>query len=298
MLTLDFEERGQEMSGFPRTDVGGVSVSRLIIGSNWFLGYSHCTRAKTAFLQNNVTDRKKIADIIEVFLRAGVDSIMCPHLPTVLPEAIKEAEDRSGIKAVVISTPGFSVTPRTPFDGFDLDEAERVLDKEVEKGVSVCMPHVSVTDMMVDRCAREIRQMGSLCRMIRERGMVPGLSTHMPETIVYADESGLDVETYISIFNSMGFLMPMEVDWTARVIHNAKKPVMTIKPMAAGQLRPLQALTFVWNAIRDRDMIAVGTICPEEAAELIELSLSILERRPFSGDLQKTRSKASILSKA
>ena len=111
--------------------------------------------------------------------------------------------------------------------------------------------------------------------MIRERGMIPGLSTHMPETIVYADETGLDVETYISIYNSMGFLMQVEVDWVAHIIRNAHKPVLTIKPMAAGQLRPFQALTFVWNTIRPQDMVAVGTMSPKEAAEVIEISYRV-----------------------
>ncbi len=130
--------------------------------------------------------------------------------------------------------------------------------------------------------------------MIRERGMTPGL-THIPESVVYADESGLDVETYIQIFNSMGFLMQVEVDWVAHIIRHAKKPVITIKPMAAGQLRPFQALTFSWNAIRDCDMVTVGTIAPEEAQELVDLSLDILSRRPVELELQKTRSKSTIL---
>jgi len=140
--------------------------------------------------------------------------------------------------------------------------------------------------------------MDAVCRLIRERGMVPGLSTHVPETVVYADETGLDVETYIQIFNSMGFLMQLEVDWVARIIHNAKKPVITIKPMAAGQLRPYQALTFSWNAIRDCDMVTVGTMAPEEAQELVDLSLAILERRPALPELQKTRSKATVLARS
>ena len=57
----------------------------------------------------------------------------------------------------------------------------------------------------------------------RERGMIPGLSTHMPESIIYADESGLDVDTYISIYNAMGFLMQVEVDWIAQVIRNGEE---------------------------------------------------------------------------
>ena len=69
---------------------------------------------------------------------------------------------------------------------------------------------------------------------------------------------------------------------------------MTIKPMAAGQVRPFQAMTFVWNAIRAQDMVTVGTMSPDEARELIDLSLSVLERRPVDVPLQETRSKASV----
>jgi hypothetical protein len=283
------------MSTFPRTKVGDLSVSRMIIGTNWFLGYTHCTAAKSKSSERMVTNTKAIADIIEVFLKAGVDTIMCPHTKTCMFEAIKEAEQRVGSKAIIISTPSFTTTARTPFDGFDVPEAERILDDLVAKGVSICMPHTSTTDVMVDKCTREIRKMDTLCRLIRERGMIPGLSTHIPETVVYADETGLDVETYIQPFNTMGYLMQLEVDWVGRIIQNAKKPVMTIKTMAAGQLRPYQALTFTWNAIRDCDMVTVGTMAPEEAQELVDLSLDILARRPMLSELQKTRSKATVV---
>ena len=63
--------------------------------------------------------------------------------------------------------------------------------------------------------------------MIREAGMVPGLSAHMPEVIQYADKNEYDVETYIQIYNCMGFLMQVEIESVIKVIHNAKKPVIT-----------------------------------------------------------------------
>lgn len=241
------------MDTFPRTTVGGISVSRMIIGTNWFLGYCHSTRGKSRFMERIVTNRDAVADIIAAFLEYGVDTIMCPHTQTCIPEAIEEAQQRSGKEVIVISTPSFTTTPETPDQGFDLDEVARTLDGEVEKGVAFCLPHTSTTDVMLDRCRREIRQFDVLCRMIRERGMIPGLSTHAPESVIYADETGLDVDTYIQPFNAMGFLMHVEVDWVARVIRKAQKPVMTIKSMAAGQIRPFQALTFSWNAIREPD---------------------------------------------
>ncbi len=282
------------MDKFPRTTVGGVSLSRMIIGTNWFLGWSHTTRAKDDFIKENIADRKKIADILEVYFRAGVDTIMGQIQHPPLADAIAEAEDRTGTGAIIISTPGFPVQPDTPEKGFDVAAVEAILIKEARLGAAFCMPHQSTTDAMVDRPTRTIRKMEQLCALIRQHGMIPGLSTHMPESIVYADETGLDVETYISIYNAMGFLMQVEVDWVHRIIHGSQKPVMTIKPFAAGQIRPLQGLTFVWNSIRQQDMVTVGTMTPKEAAEVVELSLSILEQRQSGVQLQETRSKASV----
>ena len=281
------------MSGFPRTTVGGVSVSRMIIGTNWFLGFSHTTAAKDAFIKAHM-DRKRIADVIETFVKSGVDTIMGLMARPLMAEAVREAEDRTGKRIIVVSTPGIPTTRETPARGFDPGEAAKVLDEEARLGVTFCFPHQGTTDALVDRCTREIRHLPALSRMIRERGMIPGLSTHMPESIIYADETGVDVETYIAIYNSMGFLMQVEVDWIAHVIRKAKKPVMTIKPLAAGRLLPPTGLAFVWNTIRDCDMVTLGCMTPYEAEEGIELSRALLERRNAEVQLQTTRSKQSL----
>ena len=119
--------------------------------------------------------------------------------------------------------------------------------------------------------------------------------THMPEAVVYADKMNADIETYIQIYNAGGFLMQVEADWVMRVIHEAKKPVMTIKPLAAGRLLPVVGLAFVWNTIRDQDMVTIGTTTPDEAREVIEISLDLLNRRIPSNELQETRSKKSLV---
>ena len=284
-----FMQGGNTMSDFPRTEFGGLSVPRLIIGTNWFLGFSHTTRAKDAQI-NRWMDRKRIAGILEVFLKAGVNAILGVRPEEKLQQAISDAEDRTGRKMITIGTPGLSVagTPEAE------EENKRLLDEHVAIGTSVLMPHQQTTDALVDKATRTIRRMDEISEMIRERGMIPGLSTHMPEAIIYADETGLDVDSYIQLYNAAGFLMHVEVEWIHRVIQNAKKPVITIKPLAAGRLTPFVGLTFVWNTIRDKDMVSLGTMTPEEAAEGIELSLSILERRKSQVELQRTRSKASI----
>lgn len=79
-----------------------------------------------------------------------------------------------------------------------------------------------------------------------------------------------------------------------RIIKEANKPVMTIKPLAAGRLLPPVGLAFAWNTIRDQDMVTVGCTTADEAKEVIDLSLDFLSRRLPKNDLQSTRSKRSL----
>ncbi len=278
------------MNDFPRTLVGGVSLSRLIIGTNWFLGYSHTSLAKDNFIKNYQT-RANIADIITVFLQCGVDVVMGMPVP-LLSDAIHDAEQRVGRKVTLVVTPHFNTLPGGPPES----EPARVFDSCKALGATFCMPHQCITDGLIDRMHKKIRDIDKYTRMIREREMIPGLSTHMPETVTIADATNADVETYIQLYNAAGFLMQVEADWVMRIIRDAKKPVMTIKPLAAGRLLPPVGLAFAWNTIRDQDMVTIGTTTPDEAKEVIELSLDFLNRRLPANELQTTRSKQSLMT--
>jgi len=268
--------------------VGGVSLPRLIIGSNWFLGYSHTSLAKDHFIKQLQT-RDKIADILVAFQERDIDAVMGP--PSELLEyAIQIAEQRTGKPMIRILTPIFNVNP----GGAPESEPENMFDQCKKLGATFCMPHQCVTDALLDRMAGKIRDIDRYSGMIRERGMIPGLSTHMPETPIYADRTGADVETYIQLYNAAGFLMQVEADWVMRIIREAKKPVMTIKPLAAGRLLPVVGLAFVWSTIRPQDMVTIGTTTPDEAREVIDISLDLLQGQVPEFELQKTRSKRSL----
>ncbi len=277
------------MNAFPRTTIEDLSVSRLMIGTNWFLGYSHTSQAKDRDIVETMTV-KRLADILETFMNAGVDTLYGIRPNETLVQGVKKAEQRTGRKCITVAI------PTLPLDQSPqgLGEVERELDAYAELGTAVCMPHQATTDGFVNRRTRSIDGIEVYLRMIRQRGMIPGLSTHMPETPGYADATGLDVATYIQIYNAAGFLMQVEIDWVQRIIWQAKQPVITIKPLAAGKLPPLVGLAFVWSTIRDGDMVCIGTHSRYEAAEAVDLSLSILEHRLPTTDLHKTRSKASL----
>jgi hypothetical protein len=268
--------------------VGGISLPRMIIGSNWFLGFSHTSVAQDNFIRHLQT-RERVAEILAVFLEHGVDAILSGPSHA-LAEAIQDAQDRTGREMTWIVTPIFNILPGGPPER----EPEVMFDECAALGGKICMPHQAVTDALVDRMHKKIRDIDKYTKMMRERGMIPGLSTHMPETIVYADAGGNDIETYIQLYNAAGFLMQVEVDWVMRIISQAKKPVIAIKPLAAGRLPPVVGLTYVWNTIREQDMVSVGTTTVDEAREVINISLDVLASKVPTYQLQRTRSKHSL----
>lgn len=276
------------MAEFPQTTVGGVCLSRLIVGTNWFLGYSHTSLAKDKFIKSYQT-RERVADILTVFLEAGVNAIMGMPVP-LLSEAIADAQDRTGREMKMILTPHFDITG----DGPPETEPGRVFDECKRLGATFCMPHQCITDALMDKRVKVIRDLDRYTALIREREMIPGLSTHTPEAIPYADSQGADVETYIQLYNAAGFLLQVEADWVMKTIHAAQKPVMTIKPLAAGRLLPVVGLAFVWSTIRAQDLVTIGTTTPDEAREVIDISLDLLAQRVPEFELQRTRSKSSL----
>ncbi len=89
----------------PTTNLGSVEVSRLVIGTNWINGYSHRSAAADKKIKEyNKFDRANAAEILRVFLDAGVNVILGGISPLIY-EAAREAQDKSGRKLYIINTP-------------------------------------------------------------------------------------------------------------------------------------------------------------------------------------------------
>ena len=264
------------MNPFPRTTVAGVSLSRMIIGTNWILGWSHRSPAADRQIKNRFPAGGQAVPLLRAFLDEGVDTIMGPlQQEKVMQDAVRETMQQTGKKLILIDTPIINVDDSEQ----GRREARATIHRSREAGAAFCLIHHSSAEQLVNKNKHQIIRLDDYTDMIRQEGMIPGLSAHMPELITYSDDNGYDVETYIQIYNCMGFLMQVEVETVAAIINSAKKPVMTIKPMAAGRATPYVGLNFVWNTIRSCDMVTVGCTHPDEAAEDIEISRAALERR-------------------
>lgn len=262
---------------FPRTMVGGVSLPRMLIGTNWILGYSHTSAAADEQIKQRYHTGEAVAETLETYLAHGVDAIMCPlNDNEAFLKGIRLAQERTGKKLIIIDTPILNVDDNAQARR----EAEEVIKTSKKLGATFCLPHHSSAEQLVNKNMRVIHRLPDYLSMIRDAGMIPGLSAHMPELIVYSDLNEYDVQTYVQIYNCAGFLMQVEIEYTHKVIWQAKKPVMTIKAMAAGRVSPFVGLTFSYATLRPCDMVTVGCLTSGEVLEDIEIAQAAIQRRP------------------
>ncbi|MBE5781907.1 MAG: phosphoglycerate kinase [Clostridiales bacterium] len=270
------------MKEFPRTEVAGISLPRMIIGTNWMLGYSHRTASADDMIRARYSTKEAVCETLCAYLKYGIDAMMAPFVDNecqpkqVLMDGIHMAEEKMGRKIILIDTPSIDVS--------DTEEgranARRKIEAVAKNGATFCLIHHASAEQLVCKRTATIDRLQDYTKIIREYGMIPGLSAHMPELIIYSDaHPEYDVQTYIQIYNCMGFLMQVEIENVRRIIENAKKPVMTIKSMAAGRCTPYVGITFSYASLRPQDMVTIGAHTPREVHEDVEIALAAIERR-------------------
>lgn len=268
----------------PMTSIGGVEVSRIVCGSNPFLGFSHFSAARDTWMRGYFDDAR-IVEVMAKCAEFGVNCVISGPEPRMY-EAINEVERQTGRRMVWMCTPGIAGTD--PSDGIKWC---------ADHGVQICMPHTSWTDARLNIAKREIEGLAPYLEQMRSLGMATGLSTHRPEVITVGDAAGYDLDTYVQPFNVAGFLYPVETDWVARVIRGTPKPVICIKPLAAGRVMPEPGLGFVFRNCKPNDTVAIGFMSPEEVEEDIKIAVAVMQGRQAEVELTKSRSKRLLEAK-
>jgi len=271
------------MSQFPRTNIGGLDISRLVIGTNPFCGASHFSLARDKFLRRYFTP-DRIGELVAHCANQGLNALIAGPSPQYM-EILRQVERSTGKHIVYIATPA----------GVTLDELREGIDQAADLGCELCWPHSTFTDSALNIREDRIEGAPEALAYIRKRGMIPGWSTHRPETVVISDRQGYDVDGYIQIFNATGFLCAVETDWARKIIREAAKPVLCIKPLAAGRLLPPTGLDYVFGNIKSADAVAIGMMSIEEADEDIAIARQCIARQSPQVELQYTRSKETLL---
>ncbi len=249
----------------PKIALGNLQISRLLCGTNPFLGiyHGHLWRTIRGFLRFRKDKAGKIADIMLYLLQNhGVNA--CVSSPRdAIAEAIQIVEREAGERFYWFCSPSNSRITAKGLEPDIIQQVQWCADHEV----AVCGPHRSFTDNNLDTSKREITGLQPVLDKIKDLGMIPMLSCHYHEVLKIAEEKYPDVRLVIQPFNPIGRYSDLQPGELEQVIQSTKLQVLNIKPLGAGRVSPREGLKFCFSKIKPNDFVTIGSASMAQAIE-------------------------------
>ncbi len=256
----------QNAPPLPTVKFGGShEITRLIIGTNPLMGYSHFNRILDQCMREWMTPERRIETILAAE-RAGITAWQL-HYQKETIETLKGVRERgSKIKAFLLSD-------------FELHKDFSMIPDVARLGFLGMAHHGNRTD----EAFREGRMERVLefVQRVRDAGVMAGVSTHNPAVIEWIEEKGWPVDYYMACFYHvtrtpeqtralMNGERPLgepflekDPERMTRVIRQTSKPCLGFKILAAGRAGGSReqieaAFRFAFANIKPGDAVIVG----------------------------------------
>ncbi|MCL1858275.1 MAG: hypothetical protein FWF92_03480, partial [Oscillospiraceae bacterium] len=142
-----------EYKQFPRTEVDGVSLPRMLIGTNWLVGYSHTGHAADMDIRNTNKTVEDVFPTLKTFTNHGIDAILgVTSIDKILVDSIKYFQDKTGIELIQIDTPWMNMDDTKEARA----ETEQIIKNSAKAGAKFCFPHHSSVEQLVNKNKRTI----------------------------------------------------------------------------------------------------------------------------------------------
>jgi hypothetical protein len=251
--------------------LGNVSVSRFILGSNPFSGFSHQTPEVDLAMKRYFT-----AETIKRTLRAaealGINTLVGRTDHHIMRVLLEYWDEGGAIQWFAQTCP-------------EVGNHQTCVERAASSGAKACHIHGGVMDHLLAQGG--LAEIPPVVEMIHEKGMLAGIAGHDPRVFEWA-ERNLDVDYYLcSYYNAAHRDKRAEhisgmKEWfleedrriMTELIKTLSKPVIHYKVMAAGRNDPAQALAYVKRHLRAADAVCVGVFSqgkPDMLREDVEL---------------------------
>lgn len=244
----------------PTARLGKYEVSRLIIGSNPFYGYSHASRALDQHMREWGTPDHICAALQEAE-RNGINTFQTNGGDRAITD-IRLYRERGGKLQVI------ALIKERP------DDAVKNL-----RPIAVSH-HGEATDMLFRQ--ERMDEVREFTKRVRQAGVLVGVSTHKPEVIEYIEERGWDVDFYMGcaynrtrtpdeIRQLLGQLplppnelyLEKDPERMFAVMRQTRKSCLAFKILAAGRVAGSPesldaAFRSTFAAIKSKDCVIVG----------------------------------------
>ena len=231
-------------------------LPRLLLGTSPFIAAGQFGERSLEYYAKFVGRPEAVEEVARASLEVGVRGVQLLPYPWVC-EGVRRAIRATGADVAIVGT----LLPD------DLEASVRALS---ELGAAAALVHGAVSDV---RDAEVLSRHLRLCEMAAP---LVGLATHQPiRTLSWLREQGISVDLVMAPINKVGFLLDGPVESAVRLYRSLGVPVIGKKVLAAGRLRPREALEFV-KATGAVSSVALGVSSVEEARETFGVALEVL----------------------
>ncbi len=266
-LALEGRAAQQDVSTskLPTVKFGSNQITRLIIGSNPFYGYSHFNRIFDAQMREFYTQDKKL-EVLKSAERHGIGTWQLHYNDQPLADYLRYRGEGGNMNIVLLAD-------------FELMKNPKILPDVVAKmnplGVG---HHGNRTD---DRFrAGEKGKVREFCKMVRDTGVMVGVSAHNPAVIDVIESEDWDVDYYQTCLYRVSrtpeearaefgespvgeTYMEKDPERMCRMIRATRKPCLAFKVFGAGRRidsaeERERAVRFALSNIKPTDAIIIG----------------------------------------
>ncbi|OGV37130.1 MAG: hypothetical protein A2X48_04785 [Lentisphaerae bacterium GWF2_49_21] len=258
--------------------MGKLKVSRYILGTNQFSGFSHWSLEKDLEMKRYYT-MEKIKQTLHEAEALGINT-MIGRTDNFVMRVLLEYWDQGGKIQWFGQTCSEFATHATS------------INNAASGGAKACQIHGGVMDYLLAQ--KKTDEVQPAIDLIRKKGMLAGIAGHNPKVFEWA-EKNLDVDYYMCCYydasnrsNNAGHVHGSEEvfdnkdrDIMTKLIKTLSKPVIHYKIMGAGRNDPKEAFQFAAKCMRKNDTACVGVYTkddPDMIKKGVDLLLSNLKK--------------------
>ena len=167
----------QPAASLPKVRFGDVEISRMVIGSNQFYGFSHFNSLLDQLMRDWNTSERICQTLLQC-QQCGINAYQYAHHENTLKD-LELFRSKGGNMHLIATDPG--MTP--------VEDAVR------RSGAMALYHHGEVTDSLYRDGKME--QVHEYTKKLRQAGVRVGIGTHKPEVVEYAEDRGWDVDFYL-----------------------------------------------------------------------------------------------------
>jgi hypothetical protein len=255
--------------------IGDLKLSRLVLGSNPFSGFSHQGINRDERMVHHYTTARIKETLFEAE-RLGVTALVARSDFHIMRMLLEYRDDGGKLAWLAQTCP-------------EVGSSEECVRRAARAGAVACHIHGGVMDHLVaEGRAGEVAQAIAL---IRSTGMKAGIAGHTVAVFEWA-ENHLDVDYYLCCYynptsrandpehvhGAVEEYREQDRQAMTDLIQTLSRPAIHYKVLAAGRNDPEEAFAYCCGRMRPQDMVCIGVFSGDDP-QMLEKDVRIYERQ-------------------